>query len=84
MEAAKKLKAKLTIARQEAKDSKAAAVKAGADLKVLKTTSKQFEARVVEVEKDLQETIDKYEVLEEEKKKQDGLVSELTKAGEES
>lgn len=37
-----------------------------------------------EVEKDLQEAIGKYEALEEEKKKQDQQVSELTKAGEEA
>jgi hypothetical protein len=34
-----------------------------------------------EVEKDLQEAAVKYEALEEEKKKQDQQVSELTRAG---
>lgn len=68
VEAVKKLEAELSIARQEASKSKAAANKADADLQALKTTSGQFEARVAEVEKDLQETIVKYEALEEKRR----------------
>lgn len=84
VEAAEKLKSELATAWQEAEDGKAAAKKANADLEALKTTSNHLESHVGEVEKNLQEAAVKYEALEEEKKKQDRQVSELTKAGEEA
>jgi chromosome segregation ATPase len=83
-EAAEKLKSELETARQEAEDRKVAAEKANADLEALKKTNQRFESRVSEVENLLQEASTKCEALEGEKKKQDLLVTQLTKSTKEA
>ena len=71
------LRSALAEAKEEARESKAAADKVAADVEAEKAARHKYEARVTEVEQALQDAANKCESLEESNKAQ---AAELTKA----
>jgi chromosome segregation ATPase len=74
------LKAELEKARQEAAKQRVAAEQRAAELLSVKTASDKHEARLAEVQQELQDAITKCEGLEQQK---DGQATELSKIGQE-